>query len=181
MHWWKRSLAEGYIGATRPYRQWVALQRKRQGTVPVMMLYYHRVDDDFPNPWSMTRQQFSKQLTWLQKNFDLISLSEAQTRLNSGWNDRPSVCITFDDGYSDNGLFAIPELVRRQIPATYFVTTHNVLSGAPFPHDVARGEPLPPNTIWSLKSMATRGTQQRSCNAPPGNHRVDEHAPVREG
>jgi hypothetical protein len=37
------------------------------------------------------------------------------------------------------GWLLSPESIRRGIPATYFVSTHYIESGEPFPHDVAAG------------------------------------------
>ncbi len=87
----------------------------------------------------MSTSDFAAQLDWLQKHFDCVTLEEAQRRVRSSFNDRPTVAITFDDGYAENSQFAIPELVRRNIPATYFVATDFVRSGEPFPHDRERG------------------------------------------
>ena len=124
-----------------------------------MILFYHRVADDHPNPWSMTDADFDEQISWMQDNFDMVSLEECQRRISSGHNTRPTLSITFDDGYAENCNFAIPMLVKRKIPVTYFVTTHHTTNNVPFPHDVDLGQPLPPNTIESLRAMANSGVE----------------------
>lgn len=133
-------------------------QLQQQHAVPVAVLYYHRVADEHPNDWSISEKDFEKQIDWMQKNFDLISLEEAQRRIRTG-SSRPSVSITFDDGYAENCGFALPMLIERNIPVTYFVTTYHTTHGQPFPHDVEAGQPLPTNTIDSLVALANAGVE----------------------
>ena len=133
-------------------------QLQKTNSVPVHILFYHRVSDDHPNPWSISCDGFQKQIDWLQENFDLVSLSEAQRRIREG-NDRPAVSITFDDGYSENCEFALPMLVERRIPVTYFVTTYHTTHGKPFPHDIETGQPLPTNSIESIRALANAGVE----------------------
>ncbi|QDV24111.1 polysaccharide deacetylase family protein [Aureliella helgolandensis] len=129
------------------------------GRVPVAILFYHRIADAAPNDWTMNCKDFALQLDWLQDNFDVVSLQEAQNRIQSPTNTRPTVAISFDDGYSENTDFAIPELVRRGLTATYFVATDFVRKGTAFPHDIAAGCPLPPNTIEQLRQYVDAGIQ----------------------
>jgi peptidoglycan/xylan/chitin deacetylase (PgdA/CDA1 family) len=131
-------------------------QARRVNRVPVVVLFYHRVADSHSNPWTIDCAGFSRHLRWLKKHYELISLAEVQRRVRDG-NDRPAVSITFDDGYSENCDFALPLLIREQVPCTYFVTTDNILSGSPFPHDVALRQPLPVNTVEQLRTLAAAG------------------------
>ena len=78
--------------------------------------------------------------------FPLVSLEEAQRRIRRGYNCEPCVSVTFDDGYADNCRQAIPWLIKERIPCTYFVTVRNLLEGAAFEHDLARGQRCRPNT-----------------------------------
>jgi peptidoglycan/xylan/chitin deacetylase (PgdA/CDA1 family) len=123
------------------------------------MLFYHRIADDSPNPWTMTCKSFASQIDWLRARFDIVTLREAQARIRSGRNDRPSACITFDDGYADNRRFAVPLLLKLGIPFTYFVSTDHVLRGKPFPHDVAAGRPLSVNTLAHLREFVAAGVE----------------------
>lgn len=131
----------------------------RRSSLPLGVVFYHRVANDHPNEWTMSCQDFERQLDWLVAHFDVIPLSEAQQRIRAGVCQRPTVAITFDDGYADNADFAIPELVKRGLPATYFVATDFIASGAPFPHDVANGLPLRPNTIEQLEEFSSLGIE----------------------
>jgi peptidoglycan/xylan/chitin deacetylase (PgdA/CDA1 family) len=127
------------------------------GRIPIAILFYHRVADTCLNPWSISRRNFVQHLDWLESNFDVITLAEAQARIRSQTNYRPSVVITFDDGYAENCDFALPELKRRNLPATYFVATDAVKNGTPFRHDLQCSRPLRPNTIAEIQDIARAG------------------------
>ena len=114
----KECLLEAYYMATLPARRRAAVDRAARNSEPVHVLFYHRIADCDPNPWTLHCKKFAKQIRWLQSRFEFVSLSEAQARIASGKNRWPSVCITFDDGYSDNCDFAIPLLLREKIPFT---------------------------------------------------------------
>lgn len=158
MNIWKTSLLDGYRYATWPWRAAVIRQMKQSRTVPLVVLFYHRVANDLPNPWTISEAGFLRQIDWLQQNFELVSLAEIQQRMRVG-NSRPAVSITFDDGYSDNCSFALPLLIERGIPVTYFVSTYYTAHQKPFPHDVARNTPLPTNSIESLRALVHAGVE----------------------
>ncbi len=156
---WKSVLLNTYYLATLVSRQRAAARRAAAQREPVQILFYHRVADKHPNNWSMSTRCFARQLAWLRDRFDIVSLAEAQARIASGCNRRPTACITFDDGYADNCRFAVPLLLKHQVPFTYFVATNHVLRGEPFPHDVIAGQPLETNTVTQLREMAAAGVE----------------------
>lgn len=133
--------------------------RSAQKNEPVQILFYHRIANTVANPWTMDCKNFAKQIDWLSQRFDVVTLAETQRRIRSGANDRPSVVITFDDGYADNCEFAIPYLLDRKLPFVYFVTSGNILSGDAFPHDAERGEPLAPNSVADIRELAEAGVE----------------------
>ena len=148
-----------YQLATARRRSRLAEDMRKCGDYPVAILFYHRIADSYPNDWTMSTRDFAMQLDWLQTHFDIVTLEEAQRRIVSHYNDRPTVAITFDDGYADNVKTAIPELVRRNLPATYFVATNFMRTGDAFPHDAARGVPLQPNAIEDLRQFVAAGIE----------------------
>jgi peptidoglycan/xylan/chitin deacetylase (PgdA/CDA1 family) len=150
-------LLAGYCGATMPYRLWANRHRFASGTVPMMVLFYHRIADDGATCCTHSNRLFQRQIRWLQKHCDLISLEEVQRRIRRGFNDRLAACITFDDGYSENCDRAIPFLIKENVPCTYFVSSWHVLEGRQFAHDAAIGAPGRPNTVEQLRWMAERG------------------------
>ena len=147
-----------YLG-TSPYRLFDRARRRVSGRAPLCVLFYHRVADSDPNDWSISNDQFRRQMLWLKRHFDVVSLAEIQRRMRSRRNDRTAVAITFDDGYAENCEQAIPFLIEQQIPATYFVSLDFVVSQRPFPHDAARGCPLPVNTPEQIRWMADAGIE----------------------
>lgn len=156
---WKTWLIEARYLGTLPMRCLANSRREKQGTAPSMILFYHRVADDHPNAWTIPTQLFERQINWIRKRFEIVSLAEAQCRLRSKNNYVPTVSLTFDDGYSDNCAHALPFLIRHQIPCTYFITLDPVLSGRPFPHDEQAGVPLAPNTVEQIRSLADAGIE----------------------
>ena len=124
------------------------------------ILFYHRVADTCRNDWTMPTQvvRSADPLAARAVRFGDVSQA-AQARIASGRNRWPTACITFDDGYADNRRFAIPLLLKYQIPFTYFVSTDHVLRGEPFPHDVKAGRPLAVNTLAQLRELAAAGVE----------------------
>lgn len=156
---WKTKAIELYRLATMPWRTAKRRRLARQGKLPVYSIFYHRVSNDYQNDWTMSEAEFTRQIDWFEKHFDLVSLSELQKRIDSGFNNRPTLAITFDDGYAENCQFALPLLIERGIPVCYFVTIDYVTSQEPFPHDVALGNPLPVNTVESLRALSRSGVE----------------------
>jgi peptidoglycan/xylan/chitin deacetylase (PgdA/CDA1 family) len=152
-------LLETYYLATLPARRLAALDRAAREAEPVRVMFYHRVADAHSNDWTMSTGMFASQIRWLRSRFDIVTLAEAQARIACGRNRIPTACITFDDGYAENMLSAIPLLLREKLPFTYFVSTNHVLRGDLFPHDVAAGIPLRPNSPDDLRRLADSGVE----------------------
>jgi peptidoglycan/xylan/chitin deacetylase (PgdA/CDA1 family) len=155
----KTLLLELYYRATYPRRWWRNLRAAAEHRLPVVVLFYHRIADDRRSAWTISNRAFNRQIRWLERHVDLVSLEEAQRRIQSGDNSRLCVSVTFDDGYAENCRHAIPLLVRSQIPCTYFVTLQNVLEGEPFEHDRVQGNRFPPNSLEQLRAMADAGIE----------------------
>ncbi|HEY2147726.1 MAG TPA: polysaccharide deacetylase family protein [Pirellulales bacterium] len=157
MSWWKKLLLAAYYHGTVPYRVWRGRRACAAGRAPAMVLFYHRIADDAASPWTLSNRAFAAQIDWLKSRFDMVSLPEAQRRIAARENHRPSVSITFDDGYAANCHEALPLLIAEKIPCTYFVSSKCVLEGIPFPHDIAHGFEGRPNTLEELRAMSAAG------------------------
>ncbi len=156
---WKLPLIHAYYAATWPLRLITGAADAARGRAPITVLFYHRVADNQPNAWTCTNAEFARQMCWLRRHFDLLTLAEAQQRIRQGVNRRPAVCITFDDGYAENCEQAIPLMVREEIPCTYFVATRYAFEQLPFPHDLALDQRLQPNTLQQLREMSAAGIE----------------------
>ncbi len=66
---------------------------------------------------------FEVGLNHLVKNFNVLPLSEAVSKLRNGTLPKCAACITFDDGYADNAEIALPLLQKYGVPATFFVAS----------------------------------------------------------
>lgn len=150
-------LIEAYRQATEPWRWLRRVAWQRAGTMPIVVLFYHRVADTDPTDWTISRSGFAAQLDWLQKHFELLSMDQVHRRLEMGFNDRPAVAITFDDGYAENMDFALPLMAERKIPCMYYVATSFVLNQTFFPHDDALNLQLHPNSVGDLKQILAWG------------------------
>lgn len=106
----------------------------RLGLAPVVVLCYHRIGSR--GSMSKTPDEFRRDLDYLRKHYDCISLRELCVRLqkNASCRRRAAV-VTFDDGYRDNFTAAVPVLKAAKVPATFFVNPGFVGSDRMFPHD----------------------------------------------
>ena len=95
----------------------------RKIDAPVVVLLYHRVATLASDPQllAVSPENFRQQMCYLKDKFPLV-------RFEDDWSDvrTPSIAVTFDDGYADNALNALPILEEVGIPATFFVSTGNL-------------------------------------------------------
>lgn len=87
---------------------------------PVIVLIYHRVTalPSDPQMLAVSPDNFRAQMQHLKKHFPIVRFEEDWTGLK-----KPAVAVTFDDGYADNALEALPILEELEVPATFFVST----------------------------------------------------------
>jgi peptidoglycan/xylan/chitin deacetylase (PgdA/CDA1 family) len=116
----------GLVNVPKAYMHLTNGQSFREGMIwPFAVLLYHRVnpfrDRYFP---AVSVNAFDAQMSYLAKNFNIVSLSQILDRLEQGIGIEPrTAAITFDDGYRDNYLYAQPILKKYGLPASIFVTT----------------------------------------------------------
>ena len=94
------------------------------------ILYFHRVIDDKlinlqdgPNrSLCVTLSFFENLVNYLSKEYSIISLDDFRDLHNTKTKSKYLI-ITFDDGYKDNYLNAVPILSKNNVPATFYITT----------------------------------------------------------
>lgn len=95
------------------------------GKQRLSILIYHRVlpEPDPMRPDEPTVDVFTRQMRLLRDHFNPLPLLEAVEKMQAGTLPERAVCVTFDDGYADNEMHALPILKSYGIPAAVFVST----------------------------------------------------------
>jgi len=113
---WRSAAALGVPGVLR--------LAKRGATI----LCYHGVERSIRDPRVQRLQTplglFEKQVGYLKRNFDLVSLDELRESIVRGRPKPGQVALTFDDGYRNNLTIAAPLLHALRIPFAVFVSTY---------------------------------------------------------
>jgi peptidoglycan/xylan/chitin deacetylase (PgdA/CDA1 family) len=110
---------------------------------PPLVLGYHRVVRDFTGETRhaipamlVSVAMLEQQLDWVGRRYRFATVDEVIEQLRSGGDpDKPIAAVTFDDGYRDVYLNALPLLRRKGIPAAVFVVTDLVGRTALQRHD----------------------------------------------
>ena len=97
-------------------------------TDSVVILDYHRVNviPSSASVLTVSAGNFRDQMRVLRENFEpvrLDSLADSKVAFKPRKSKKKRVVVTFDDGYADTFLKALPSLEEFNIPATVFVTT----------------------------------------------------------
>ncbi|MEU2158878.1 polysaccharide deacetylase family protein [Streptomyces sp. NPDC019396] len=88
-----------------------------------LVLYFHHVHPDLRHYTALTPRDFEHGLERVLEDFDPYEPSGLVAGDTPHRPDRPTVLITFDDGYRDNITHAAPILERLGIRAVFFVCT----------------------------------------------------------
>lgn len=100
------------------------------------IIVYHSIclteteDDD----WNVTPELFEAQINFLAKNkYVILTVENVVDHLKSGQDFPPkAVCITFDDGFRNNYVYAYPILLHHNIKATFYIVTRFIGTDKPF-------------------------------------------------
>ena len=91
-----------------------------------IVLVYHRIRELDKDPFrlAISPTLFEEHLSYLSRRYNLLSASDfAKCFENRSWPDKPSILISFDDGYRDNLDFAAPILNKFGIPSLHFISS----------------------------------------------------------
>jgi peptidoglycan/xylan/chitin deacetylase (PgdA/CDA1 family) len=95
------------------------------------ILQYHSVSPLEPHQqWyihpslSLHPRDFERQMAFVRRRFEPLPLGQLLDRVQEGgYGSKPLIAVTFDDGYRDNFIHALPILRRYRIPATFYLTS----------------------------------------------------------
>ncbi len=93
---------------------------------PAIVLMYHRVTDIDKDPYQLAVKPeiFIRQIEQLKKFYTILSPDDfAEIVIKGKKFPKNCVVITFDDGYADNFLEALPILESFDAPALFYVCT----------------------------------------------------------
>lgn len=100
------------------------------------ILMYHSIPAPHEVPWMdprncLSAEGFEAQMQFLANHRQVVSIDALVQQLNAGEAICPgTVAITFDDGYLNNLRVAAPILAKYNLPATLYLATAYVDSGA---------------------------------------------------
>lgn len=103
------------------------------------LLIYHRLGGGTRDELDLPAEIFARQLDLLAGH-DVVSLDSALDRLDAG-DDRHSVVLTFDDGFSDVYDVAWPLLRDRRLPFTVYLASAYVDGVMRWEGATAKGAP----------------------------------------
>jgi len=120
-----------YRTALSSYRRLRQLKNRMLNLIdhPVVVLIYHRVTT-LPSDrrlLAVSPDNFHAHMQYLKRNFRIVRFEEDWSGLRES-----AVAITFDDGYADNALQALPIVEDVGVPATFFISTGNIGSRQEF-------------------------------------------------
>ncbi len=118
-----------FIYASGMFQVVTFLKRKR----PVILFYHSINQRDCPDIYPdciISVENFQKQMDWLSRKRNIVSLSEIISIIKNNTEIPPNtVVLTFDDGYYDFYSQAYPILKKFKFPATLFPITNLLNSG----------------------------------------------------
>lgn len=108
------------------------VRRVRQTQLAIVCYHGVRDDEGAVRHWLLLdRGVLERQLRWLDETFNVLPIDEAiAAQASGGARGRPIAAVTFDDGYRSNATLALPILQRLSMPATIYLTTAHLESGA---------------------------------------------------
>lgn len=119
-------------------------ERRARGGLTLLM--YHRVlPDEICGEYPLSNlavplSVFQRQMDWLATHCQVLPVADAVEQVHTGRGTRPFVSVTFDDGYADNAELAAPEMEKRGLRGTFFLTTSFVRTGKLLWHDQAAAQ-----------------------------------------
>jgi len=101
----------------------------------ISMYHYTRdlLHSRYPNIKGMDIDVFKTQIEFMNKNFNIVSMEQVIEAVKGGDNlPEKALLLTFDDGYIDNYIYAMPILEENGVQGSFFIpgktfATHQLL------------------------------------------------------
>lgn len=104
---------------------------------------------------SITPSQFHRQVKWLKdQGFKNMRMAELESLSGDITSDLPRVIFSFDDGYEDNYLEALPVLKEFGYSGIFYLTVDYISTDRMFSLDVEESSRLEHNRIMSWEQSA---------------------------
>ncbi len=92
----------------------------------ILNIMYHGVvseNSNYFSPRHLTKEQFERHLKYFRKEYDIVTIREALEYKRNGFRPgKKTISVSFDDGYLNNMINALPLLEEYNIKATFFIT-----------------------------------------------------------
>jgi peptidoglycan/xylan/chitin deacetylase (PgdA/CDA1 family) len=124
-----------------------------------VVVAFHRVLDgtDASDALSIDVRMFERFCRFFRRHFQVVTLQDLVSSLQTGRSFRSRLAITFDDGYRDNFENAAPVLEKLSLPATFFVVTRWVGTDVVPWWDSKAGMRYPWMTWEQVRSLHRKG------------------------
>jgi peptidoglycan/xylan/chitin deacetylase (PgdA/CDA1 family) len=122
---------------------------------PVPVLMYHHINPHKGDMVTITPKVFEGQMEYLYRaGYRTLKIAELIAYINSGLTlTQKAVVVTFDDGWLDNYIYALPILKKYKINATIFLITNRVENASAFNPTIS------PLKLWGeQRGVTTEGT-----------------------
>jgi len=138
------------------------------------ILFYHRIADD-SDPLALACDRFDAQMALLEaQGYQVLDVVTALDRLYDGSLEQDVIALTFDDGYVDNALNALPVLERHGFQATVFVVTDMAAGRAIFAPGHGSSAPvLTWDEIRALDGRSALTFEPHTVSHPDLTHATD--------
>ena len=140
---------------------------------PIIVLSYHSINvacvGTKEYEWTLQKNQFERQMQYLfDNNINVILLNDLVNKiLQKKIIPKPCVCITFDDGFSDNFINASPVLEKYNYRASFFIVANSLSDEDFYPEWINK------NKVGELPSFMNVDQIKKLCI---NGHEIGSHS-----
>jgi peptidoglycan/xylan/chitin deacetylase (PgdA/CDA1 family) len=140
-----------------------------------LVLMYHRIATPAADPWGLavSPAHFAEHLQVVARQGQCVPIARLPQALEES-GSRRLFAITFDDGYRDNALAAVPALEQAGLPATIFVVSGAVGKGRDFWWDMLARLLLVEAVLPETLRLEWNGTSRHFVLGPASRCTPDE-------